>query len=138
MSMNDINRYENLVSELMYDDTFNEAVKGQIEYLKEEGFETRQRPFSEDGTVAAKVVTARSTYGIDVDQRPDLQNKLDEISKLYDVIINSNTRGSLRKKKKRKSTKRRKAAKRRSIKRKSIKRKSTKRKLNKKTRRRRY
>ena len=103
--------YERSVSKLMLDPDFKKAVEAQIDQLKEEGYETRQRPFSEYGTAAAAVVKARSTYGIDAERRPDLHEDLDKISKLYDKIISG---GSLKKRKKsnkRKKTNQRKKSK---------------------------
>lgn len=132
-----VDSYERSVSKLMFDPDFKKAVEGQIDLLKEEGFETRQRPFSEYGTVAAAVVKARSTYGIDAEARPDLQDDLDKISKLYDKII---SRGSVKKRKKsnkRKKTNQRKKSKT-SKKSKPTKKSKASKKTRRRTRRRRY
>ena len=138
-----VDSYERSVSRLMLDPDFKKAVEGQIDLLKEEGFETRQRPFSEYGTAAAAVVKARSTYGIDAGARPDLQEDLDKISKLYDEII---SRGSLKKRKKsnkRKKTNQRKKSKtskksKPTKKSKSSKKSKASKKTRRRTRRRRY
>ena len=94
--------YENLVKKVMNNRAFEKAVKGQISYFKDEGYATVQSPLSENGTVAVVVVKARNNFGVGMDKQPDIQNDMDEISKLYDKIILT---GAIKKRKKRSKSK---------------------------------
>ena len=103
-SKNMVTKYEKLVDKVMENEAFKDAVMGQIEYLKYEGFETKQSPLSENGTIAVVVVKARNNLGVGFNEQPEIQSDMDEILRLYDKI---NPSGALEKRMNRKKSNKR-------------------------------
>ena len=103
-SKNMVTKYEKLVDKVMENEAFKKAVMGQIEYLKYEGFQTKQSPLSENGTIAVVVVKARNNLGVGMNEQPEIQSDMDEISRLYDEI---NPSGALEKRMNRKKSNKR-------------------------------